>query len=152
MFTDKEIESFLHGNDPEEFIVAIEFDYASNSIYKIKEIPGKGKEIRKDTFIPFAWVGDLRDINFYKGSKAAQKEAMTKFGIVIEKLETYDNDRLNRGLTFLVKSLKGYRELVQFFREGGCDPWGDKTKEKMMILSPVEQYLVQKEKRLFKGF
>ena len=152
MFTDKEIESFLHGNDPEEFIVAIEFDYASNSIYKIKEIPGKGKEIRKDTFIPFAWVGDLRDINFYKGSKAAQKEAMTKFGIVIEKLETYDNDRLNRGLTFLVKSLKGYRELVQFFREGGCDPWGDRTKEKMMILSPVEQYLVQKEKRLFKGF
>ena len=152
MFTDKEIESFLHGNDPEEFIVAIEFDYASNSIYKIKEIPGKGKEIRKDTFIPFAWVGDLRDINFYKGSKAAQKEAMTKFGIVIEKLETYNNDRLNRGLTFLVKSLKGYRELVQFFREGGCDPWGDKTKEKMMILSPVEQYLVQKEKRLFKGF
>ena len=152
MFTDKEIESFLHGNDPEEFIVAIEFDYASNSIYKIKEIPGKGKEIRKDTFIPFAWVGDLKDINFYKGSKAAQKEAMTKFGIVIEKLETYDNDRLNRGLTFLVKSLKGYRELVQFFREGGCDPWGDKTKEKMMILSPVEQYLVQKEKRLFKGF
>ena len=152
MFTEQEIESFLHGNDPEEFIVAIEFDYASNSIYKIKEIPGKGKEIRKDTFIPFAWVGDLRDINFYKGSKAAQKEAMTKFGIVIEKLETYDNDRLNRGLTFLVKSLKGYRELVQFFREGGCDPWGDKTKEKMMILSPVEQYLVQKEKRLFKGF
>jgi len=152
MFTDKEIESFLHGNDPEEFIVAIEFDYASNSIYKIKEIPGKGKEIRKDTFIPFAWVGDLRDINFYKGFKAAQKEAMTKFGIVIEKLDTYDNDRLNRGLTFLVKSLKGYRELVQFFREGGCDPWGDRTKEKMMILSPVEQYLVQKEKRLFKGF
>ena len=152
MISDEEIESFLHGNDPEEFIVAIEFDYASNSIYKIKEIPGKGKEIRKDTFIPFAWVGDLRDINFYKGSKAAQKEAMTKFGIVIEKLETYDNDRLNRGLTFLVKSLKGYRELVQFFREGGCDPWGDKTKEKMMILSPVEQYLVQKEKRLFKGF
>ncbi len=54
MFTEQEIESFLHGNDPEEFIVAIEFDYASNSIYKIKEIPGKGKEIRKDTFISFA--------------------------------------------------------------------------------------------------
>ena len=68
MFTEQEIESFLHGNDPEEFIVAIEFDYASNSIYKIKEIPGKGKEIRKDTFIPFAWVGDLRGLNFYQSS------------------------------------------------------------------------------------
>lgn len=152
MFTEEEIESFLHGNDPEEFIVAIEFDYASNSIYKIKEIPGKGKEIRKDTFTPFAWVGDLRNINFYGGSKAAQKEAMTKHGIMIEKLQTYDNERLERGLTFMVKSLKGYRELIQFFREGGCDPWGEKTKDKVMILPPVEQYLISKEKRLFKGF
>jgi len=152
MFTEKEIESFLHGNDPEEFIVAIEFDYASNTIFKIKEIPGKGKEIRKDNFTPFAWVGDLRDINFYGGSKAAQKEAMTKHGIMIDKLETHGNKRLEKGMTFMVKSLKGYRELVQFFREGGCDPWGERTKDKIIILSPVEQYLVSKEKRLFKGF
>ena len=150
MISNEEIESFLHGNDPEEFIVAIEFDYASNSIYKIKEIPGKGKEIRKDTFTPFAWVGDLRNINFYGGSKAAQKEAMTKHGITIDKLDTHGDERLERGMTFMVKSVKGYRELVQFFREGGCDPWGERTKDKIIILSPVEQYLVSKEKRLFK--
>lgn len=152
MISNEEIESFLHGNDPEEFIVAIEFDYASNSIYKIKEIPGKGKEIRKDTFIPFAWVGDLRGLKFYNDSKAVQKEAMTKYGIVIEKLETHGNERLENGLTFMVKSLKGYRELIQFFKDGGCDPWGDKCKDKITILSPVEQYLISKEKRLFKGF
>ena len=35
MFTEQEIESFLHGNDPEEFIVAIEYDYRENCIYKI---------------------------------------------------------------------------------------------------------------------
>ena len=152
MYTHEEIESFLTGNDPEEFIVAIEFDYVSNSIYKIKEIPGKGKEIRKDTFIPFAWVGDLRGLKFYNDSKMAQKEAMNKYGIVIEKLETMDNERLKNGLTYMVKSLKGYRELIQFFRDGGCDPWGEKTKDKVLILPPVEQYLVSKEKRLFKGF
>ena len=152
MISNEEIESFLHGNDPEEFIVAIEFDYASNSIFKVKEIPGKGKEIRKDTFTPFAWVGDLRGLKFYNDSKAAQKEAMTKYGIMIEKLETSGNDRLEKGLTFMVKSLKGYRELIQFFRDGGCDPWGDKVKDKITILPPVEQYLISKEKRLFKGF
>ena len=152
MISNEEIESFLHGNDPEEFIVAIEFDYASNSIYKIKEAPGKGKEIRKDTFIPFAWVGDLRGLKFYGDSKAAQKEAMTKYGIMIDKLETKDNERLKNGLTYMVKSLKGYRELIQFFRDGGCDPWGDKSKDKIMILPPVEQYLISKEKRLFKGY
>jgi DNA polymerase elongation subunit (family B) len=152
MISTEEIESFLHGNDPEEFIVAIEFDYASNSIYKIKEIPGKGKEIRKDTFIPFAWVGDLRNLNFYSNSKEAQKAAMTKYGIMIEKLETHGNERLEKGMTFMVKSLKGYRELIQFFRDGNLDPWGEKGKDKIMILPPVEQYLISKEKRLFKGF
>ena len=152
MIDPQEIESFLHGNDPEEFIGSIEFDYASNSIYKVKEIPKKGKEIRKDTFIPFAWVGDLRGLKFYNDSKMAQKEAMTKYGIVIEKLDTAGNERLENGLTYMVKSLKGYRELVQFFRDGGCDPWGDKAKEKIMILPPVEQYLISKEKRLFKGY
>jgi DNA polymerase elongation subunit (family B) len=152
MISNEEIESFLHGNDPEEFIVAIEFDYASNSIFKIKETPGKGKEIRKDSFIPFAWVGDLKGINFYGDSKAAQKTAMTKYSIVIDKLETHGNERLQKGMTYMVKSLKGYRELIQFFRDGGCDPWGEKTKDKVMILPPVEQYLISKEKRLFKGF
>jgi len=152
MITNEQIESFLHGNDPEEFIVAIEFDYVSNSIYKIKEIPNKGKEIRKDSFIPFAWVGDLRGLNFYNNSKGSQKEAMSKHGIVIEKLDTHENERLENGLTYMVKSLKGYRELIQFFREGNLDPWSEKAKDKILILPPVEQYLISKEKRLFKGF
>ena len=152
MISNEEIESFLHGNDSEEFIVAIEYDYASNSIYKIKEIPGKGKEIRKDTFTAFAWVGDLRGIKFYGDSKEAQKVAMTKYGITIDKLETHGNERLKNGMTFMVRSLNGYRELIQFFRDGGCDPWGEKTKDKLIVLPPVEQYLISKEKRLFKGF
>ncbi len=146
------ISSFLEGNDPEEFIVACEFDYASDSIYKIKEIPGKGKEIRKDTFIPFCWVGDLHNMGFYQNSKGLQKEAMTKHGIVITKLDTHGDPRMEKGLTFMVKSLKGYRSLIQFFREGGADPWSEKFKEKILILPPVEQYFISKEKRLFKGF
>ena len=152
MIDHQEIESFLHGNDPEEHIVAIEYDYRDNVIYKIKEIPGKGKVIQKDNFIAFAWVGDLKDCNFYKGSKALQKQAMSKFGIIIEKLDTRGNERLEKGLTFMVKSLKGYRELIDFFREGELDPWGDKCKDKITILSPVEQYLISREKRLFKGY
>jgi DNA polymerase elongation subunit (family B) len=152
MIPQEEIKSFLEGNDPEQYIVAVEYDYVSDKIYKIKEIPGKGKEIQRDTLISFAWVGDLRNQNFYSSSKALQKEAMTKHGIIIEKLRTDGNERLENGLTFLVKSMKGYRNLIQFFREGGVDPWGEKTKDLITLLSPVEQYLVSKEKRLFKGF
>jgi DNA polymerase elongation subunit (family B) len=152
MIPQEEIKNFLEGNDPEEFIVAVEYDYVSDKIYKIKEVPGKGKEIQRDTLISFAWVGDLRGQNFYSSSKSLQKEAMTKHGIIIEKLRTDGNERLENGLTFLVKSMKGYRNLIQFFREGGVDPWGEKTKDLITLLSPVEQYLISKEKRLFKGF
>ena len=157
MINEEEIKSFLEGNDPEEHIVAIEFDYAGDCIYKVKEIPGKGKEIRKDTFTSFAWVGDLRGLNFYQSSKAQQKEGMSKHGILIERLRTTDengesNDRLENGLKYMVKSLKGYRSLIQFFRDGGVDPWGERTKDKILILPPVEQYLISREKRLFKGY
>jgi len=152
MLSQEEIKSFLEGNDPEKYIVAVEFDYATDSVYKIKEDPEKGKTIQKESFTPFAWVGDLKDQNFYQSSKGLQKEAMTKYGIVIEKLETQGNERLEKGLKFMVKSLKSYRSLIQFFRDGGIDPWGEKTKDLILILPPVEQYLISKEKRLFKGF
>jgi DNA polymerase elongation subunit (family B) len=152
MISQEEIKSFLEGNDPEEHIVAIEFDYLKDHIYKIKEVPGKGKTIVRDNLIAFAWVGDLRGLNFYNNSKALQKEAMSKYGIMIEKLRTDGNERLENGLTFMVKSLKGYRSLTQFFRDGGIDPWGENVRDRFLMLSPVEQYLVSKEKRLFKGF
>jgi DNA polymerase elongation subunit (family B) len=152
MISQEEIKNFLEGNDPEKYIVSVEYDYVTDKIFKIKEVPGKGKEIQKDTLISFAWVGDLRGLNFYSSSKGLQKEAMTKHGIIIEKLKTENNDRLKRGLTFMVKSVKGYRNLIQFFREGGVDPWGENVKDLLMILPPVEQYLISKEKRLFKGF
>jgi DNA polymerase elongation subunit (family B) len=152
MIPAEEIEEFLKGSDPEKYIVSVEFDYVSDSIYKIIEDPIKGKIVKRDTFIPFAWVGDLRGLNFYQGSKGLQKEAMTKYGIVIEKLKTEGNKRLEEGLSFMVKSLKGYRTLLQFFRDGGIDPYGENAKEKVLILPPIEQFLIQKEKRLFKGF
>jgi DNA polymerase elongation subunit (family B) len=152
MTTNEEIQQFLEGNDPEKHIVAIEFDYVTDSIFKIKEVPGQGKSIHKDTFIPFAWVGDLHGLNFYGSSKAAQKEAMSKHKIVIDKLETHGDERLEKGLTFIVKSLNGYRSLIQFFRDGGIDPWSENAKDLIMVLPPVEQYLIQKEKRLFKGY
>jgi DNA polymerase elongation subunit (family B) len=151
MVNEEEIKTFLNGSDPEEYLVGVEFDYSSNSIFKIKETPNGEKLVQKDNFIPFAWVGDLRGLNFYKNSKEEQKKAMSKFGIVIDKLRTDGNEDLEKGFNFLVKSLKGYRELNQFFKEGGIDPWGN-GKDKVIILSAVEQYLIQKEKRLFKGF
>ena len=145
------IESFLNGADPEEFIVGVEYDYPTNKIYKIIQDPELGKIVKPDSFTPFLWVGDLIGLGFYNDSKTDQKKAMTKHGILIERLETGDNVRLENGLKYLVKSLKSYTSLVSFFKEGGLDPWGETSRQNFQILSPVEQYLVQTKKRLFKG-
>ncbi len=145
------IENFLNGWDPEQYIVGVEYDYRTNKIFKIIQDPEKGKVIKQDTLVPFLWVGDLSGLNFYQNNKALQKKKMGEYGILIEKLETHGNERLQNGMTHLVKCMKGYTELVNFFRQGGVDPWGEKTKSLFTILSPVEQFLIQKKKRLFKG-
>jgi DNA polymerase elongation subunit (family B) len=108
--------------------------------------------LRPDTFIPFAWVGDLKGKNFYKNDKHAQKRAMSENGIIIEKLDTHGDERLENGLKYIVKTTKSYSNLVNFFKGGGLDPWGRDNTDSIQILSPVEQYLIQKNKRLFKGF
>jgi DNA polymerase elongation subunit (family B) len=145
------IEDFLNGADPEQYIVGVEYDYSSNLIHKIIQDPIEGKVIKPDTFVPFLWVGDLTDLNFYEGSKAKQKLAMSQHGILITKLETQGNERLENGMKYMVKCIKTYTHLINFFKYGGLDPWGEHTKQYFTILSPVEQYLVQKKKRLFKG-
>jgi len=152
MVSQEEIEQFLLGEDPEKYIVALEYDYQTSKIFKIIQDPEKGKLIKPDNFIPFAWVGNLHDKNFYKGNKYAQKQAMTDFGILIEKLETHGDPRLENGLRFLVKTTKTYQHLINFFKQGGLDPWDRNNTDSIQILPPVEQYLVQKQKRLFKGF
>ena len=145
------IENFLNGGDSEQFIVGVEYDYKTNKIFKIIQDPEKGKIIKEDNFTPFIWVGDLSELNFYNKSKTTQKKKMGDFGILIEKLECHDNERLQNGMTHIVKSIKGYTELINFFKHGGLDPWDEKVRHCFTILSPVEQYLIQKKKRLFKG-
>lgn len=145
------IEDFLNGSDPEKYIVGIEYDYRKNTIYKIMQDPERGKYIEEDSFVPFLWVGDLSSFNFYGGSKSMQKKKMGEFGILSTKLKTEGNERLEAGLTHMVKSIKGYHELINFFKQGGINPWDEKYKSQFQILSPIEQFLIQKKKRLFKG-
>jgi len=145
------IENFLNGGDDEKYIVGVEYDYPTNTIYKIIQDPEKGKIVIPDSFTPFMWVGDISELNFYGGSKMTQKKKMSEFGIIIDKLETHGNERLENGMKFLVKSMKSYTDLISFFRVGGLDPWKEETRQYFTVLSPVEQYLIQKKKRLFKG-
>jgi DNA polymerase I len=145
------IEKFLDGEDDEKYIVGVEYDYKTDLIHKIIQDPELGKITKPDTFTPFMWCGDLSQLNFYKGSKSQLKKMMGHYGILIEKLDTHGDSRLENGHKFLIKCIKTYSDMINFFKNGGIDPWSDKYKKHFTILSAVEQYLIQKKKRLFKG-
>ena len=68
MISPEEIQEFLEGADPEEHIVSVEYDYATDAVYKIKEIPllntmpSKPKMINKNKHITPFIVFDLSPV------------------------------------------------------------------------------------------
>jgi DNA polymerase elongation subunit (family B) len=156
--TPEDIKTFLEGHDPEKYITSIELDQTddwsvdnSNKIYMIIDDPKKGKKIKTQKFTPFCWTKSLRDSGFYDDDMDRIKKAARKHGIYTEKLETGGNERLENGFKYIVKSSGTYRDLVNFFKRGGINPW-DRDRRLVQILPPVEQFLIQTGKRLFKGY
>jgi DNA polymerase elongation subunit (family B) len=156
--TPEDIKLFLEGHDPEKYIVSIELDQTddwsideTNKVYLIIDDPNKGKKVKVQKFTPFCWTKSLRGSGFYGDNLDVIKREAKKYGISTHKLNTGDNERLGEGFNFLVKSNGTYRDLVNFFKRGGIDPW-DRDRRLIQILPPVEQFMIQTGKRLFKGY
>jgi len=161
--SEDKIVQFLEGYNTEKGVVAVEYDYGLQQISKVVQNSDGSKIIRKDKLKAFAWIKDLKDEGFYP-NKELLKFNIKKYGITFKKLQTGNVLRLEEGYRFIVQSSKGLNELNNFFREGGLDPFkklkpGEKQKEGVksfrdlvLVLPPVEQYLISTGIRLFKGF
>ena len=156
--TPEDIKKFLEGHDDEKYIVSIELDQTgdwsvdeTNKVYIVIDDPKKGKKIKSQKFTPFCWTKSLRGSGFYEDDLEKIRENARKFGIYTEKLKTGDNERLEDGYKYIVKTSGTYRNLVDFFRRGGINPW-DRDRRLVQILPPVEQFMIQTGKRLFKGY
>ena len=156
--TPEDIKTFLEGHDPEKYIVSIELDQTddwsvdeTNKVYMIIDDPKKGKKIKTQKFTPFCWTKSLRGSGFYEDDVERIRKEARKYGIYTEKLNTGNNERLEDGYKYIVKTTGTYRDLVNFFRRGGINPW-DRDKRLVQILPPVEQFMIQTGKRLFKGY
>jgi DNA polymerase elongation subunit (family B) len=154
----EDIKKFLEGHDDEKYIVSIELDQTgdwsideTNKVYIVIDDPKKGKKIKVQKFTPFCWTKSLRGSGFYDDDVEKIKRKAREFGIYTEKLKTGDNERLEDGYKYIVKTTGTYRDLVNFFKRGGINPW-DRDRKLVQILPPVEQFMVQTGKRLFKGY
>ena len=120
------IESFLHGHDPEKYIVGLHYVKSENKIYKIKENPDtKEVFLETDTFTPFLWMRELDVIQtqFYGGNMELISAAKSRHGIKIKKLDTHNHGRIDNGYKYLVESTKSYSDLLNFLKFGGLSTY-----------------------------
>lgn len=166
--TTEVVNTFLNGRDPMEHIITIECDFNEDKV-NIVYVNDKGeKRIKQDDFKPFVWVKHSAAIRLYNGDKTQLRRAMRKYGISIKQLITSNendkkpNERLENGYKYLFYATRRLSNSVfqKFFSDGGVPIHEKKKKDssptesnkEFMSVTPVEQYMIQTGRRLFKGY
>jgi DNA polymerase elongation subunit (family B) len=150
------IEAFLNGNNPKEYVVAIEAGYNEPSVSLIINDPNTGKRIEKHGYKPFLWFKEDVISLLYGGKKMKAIQAGERYGVKSKRLRISDEnghtpDRLRNGYTYLATCTKSYNDLVNFFKEGGIDIFDKEYSKLFFMFTPVEQFMIQTGVRLFKG-
>lgn len=155
IITNERIEQFLQGSDPQKYIVAVEAEYNEPRVTLVINDPNTGKKLENHKYQPFLWFKhDVTEI-MYGGKRMKIMEACQKFDVKITKLRTSNDEgytpaRMESGYKYIAKCKGSYNSLINFFKEGGVDVF--KGHSKLFVLfNPIEQFLIQTGKRLFKG-
>lgn len=168
----EEIHPFLQSeNNPEKYITHVEATKNDNIANCVVSEPGKEIKIKQIEYEPFLFMKDLSLLNkkLYHGeSEEVKKHKLQKYGIRIKKLRTDNQEKLINGYCYLVTSSKSLNHILNFFKEGGVDPYEKeldeygkplkvndryvyKNKDDFFILKPSEQFFISTGIRLFKG-
>ena len=159
--TKEDIDAFLAGSDPMEHIIKIECGYDENKVSIIYRNEEGKKRIKRDYFKPFVWCNERTAKSLYGGDRATLKVNMERYNLGCKKLRTERNDgtipeRMEHGYKFMfyAKGAMTYNEFMKFFDNGGIPIYKDKDDgtKPYIAVSPVEQYMIQTGKRMFKGY
>ncbi len=143
----EEIRLFLEGSNSLKYVVSAEAAYNKSQVELVIHDPEKPRERRWMNYRPFVYIKDLKQakVPFYGGNAQRRSEAMHKHRISIQPLRVTDNnggvvERLNNGYKYIVFSDAGtgYHGLMNFFKEGGISPWGNKAQTARFILARPE--------------
>jgi len=151
------IESFLQGNNPQKYIVAVESSYDKPTVtLVINDRETNTKTLVEDKFKPFLWFKEDITKILYGGKRMKTIEACTRHGVKITRLRTNDDNgniplRMENGYKYLATCKNAYKDLITFFKFGGVDIFSQEFSRNFVMFSPTEQYLIQTGKRLFKG-
>lgn len=165
--TNEVVNTFLNGHDPMEHIITIECAYDEDKV-SIVYINDKGqKRIKLDDFKPFVWVKNSAAIRLFGGDRKKIMSKLRQYGISVKKLITTEegkeevSERLENGYKYMFYATRrmSNKTFQQFFQEAGV-PINERAKKdqpsesnrEFLAATPVEQYMIQTGKRLFKGY
>ena len=169
-----EINSFLEGyNNYLKYLVNVETDPNTNFADCIIHEPNQKPRIEHIKYESFMYMKDLSkfDRELYKGKdKDYINSQKIKHGITITKLKTGNEKRLVDGYCYKVTSCRSYNDILNYFTEGGTNPF-EKEKDKngafarnkkgdlvyphrnlFYSVKTTEQFFISKQARLYKGF
>src|ERR1035437_4649425 len=169
-----EIKGFLEGyNNDLKYLVNVETDQNTNIAECIIHEPNQKPRIEHIKYEPFMYMKDLSkfDRELYKGKdKEYINSQKIKHGITITKLKTGNEKRLVDGYCYKVTSSRSYNDILNYFTEGGTNPF-EKEKDKnnafvrnkkgdlvyphrslFYSVKTTEQFFISKQVRLYKGF
>ena len=165
--TSEVVNTFLNGHDPMEHIITIECAYDEDKV-SIVYVNDKGqKRIKLDDFKPFVWAKNSAAIRLFGGDRKKIMSRLRQYGISVKKLITTEegkaevSDRLENGYKYMFYATRrmSNKTFQQFFQEAGV-PINERAKKdqpnesnrEFLTATPVEQYMIQTGKRLFKGY
>jgi len=156
MVDEEIIARFLEGRNQKKYIVGVEIPYGSPDVSLIINDPERGKFISKDSLISFLWFKEEVTKIMFGGKRNLIAASAKKYGVSIKKLKTSMPDqeearRMKNGFKYIAKVKGPYTKLLNFFKDGGIDVYGDSHKSYFITINPVEQYLIATGRRLFKG-
>jgi DNA polymerase elongation subunit (family B) len=142
---DPEIQAFLEGHNPLQYVANVEVPYNQSVGELFVHEPGKAPRIEKVRYRPFVYIRDLKKAGrpFYQNDPKRRSDAMAKHRITIKKVRVTDangavNERLANGYCYQVfsDSGNGQQGLMNFFREGGISVWDTKPRTARFELTP----------------
>jgi DNA polymerase elongation subunit (family B) len=169
-----EIKDFLEGyNNDLKYLVNVETDSNTNIAECIIHEPNQKPKIEHIKYESFMYMKDLSkfDRELYKGkNKDYINSQKIKHGITITKLKTGNEKRLVNGYCYKVTSCRSYNDILNYFTEGGTNPF-EKEKDRngafvrnkkgdlvyphrnlFYSVKTTEQFFISKQARLYKGF
>ena len=157
--TKEQIDAFLNGSDPMERIIKMECDYNDDIISIIYNDEKGRKRCLKEPFKPMVWTKTSAACKLFNGDRKELKYQMSKYGIGVKSLRTENTDgieplRMSNGykLLFYAKTPMTYTKFMDFFQKGGVPIYSSKDEKNYIAVAPVEQYMIQTGRRLFKGY